>query len=220
MPYLSKSLSTQIVVFAAVLTCNSHARAAGCENYPLTDGINVEDVQGGTKILSTASATVSFNDVDAIKDARYEALLEAKAHISHFLSEGIKSDQVVSKAVSETKSMQGANKENLRKEMIERVKKLQSSSQALLRGVVPLGDCYTPGTEVRVTVGIKPATIQQAGNLADGIGTSVYTQPTPSALEAPATAPQRSVPPAPGHTPRQPLQGVEGYSNTERLKGF
>jgi hypothetical protein len=132
----------------------------------------------------------------------------------------MKSDQVISKAVSETKSMQGASKENVRKEVTERVKKLQSSSQALLRGVVPLADCYTKGSEVRVTVGIKPETIKQAGNLATGIGNSLSTQPTPSALGAPAASPQRSVTPAPRQAPSQPLQGSEGFSNTERLKGF
>ena len=162
MPQLSTLLSTPTVVVVTMLTWSSYACAAGCDNYPYTEGINVEDVQGGTKILATASAIVSFDDVAAIKDARDEALLEAKAQISHFLSEGIKSDAVTTKAVSETKSMQGANKENVRKEVIERVKKLQSSSQALLRGVVPLADCYTKGSEVRVTVGIKPATIKQA----------------------------------------------------------
>jgi len=182
--------------------------------------MNVEDVQGGIKILATGSASVSFDDVDAMKDARDEALLEAKAKISHFLSEGMKSDQVISKAVSETKSMQGASKENIRKEVTERVKKLQSSSQALLRGVVLLADCYTKGSEVRVTVGIKPETIKQAGNLATGIGNSLSTQPTPSAPGAPPASPQRSVTPVPGQAPRQPLQGSEGFSNTERLKGF
>lgn len=51
--------------------------------------------------------------------------------------------------------MSGAGKENVRNEAIKRTKLLGSSSQALLRAVIVLGDCYTKGTEVRVTVGVK-----------------------------------------------------------------
>src|SRR2546427_8358255 len=115
MSHLSMSLLMQIAILATALIFSSHAHAENCANYPYTDGINIEDVQGGVKILATASATVSFDDVDAIKDARDEALLEAKAQISHWLSEGIKSDAAISKAVSDTKSMQGETKENVRK---------------------------------------------------------------------------------------------------------
>ena len=77
----------------------------------------------------------------------------------------------------------------MKKEVVERVKTLRNSSQALLRGLLPLGDCYTKGEEVRVSVGVKPKTINAAGNLAGGIADSVASQPTPtSGTMAPATA--------------------------------
>ena len=75
------------IAFALLATC-SLARAAGCDDYPFTQGINVEDVNGGTRIIATAEVTVSFDDIDAIKDARDEATLEAKSLISGFMSEG------------------------------------------------------------------------------------------------------------------------------------
>lgn len=190
----------------------------GCDNYPYTFGINVEDVTGGTKILATASATVSFDDVDSIRDARDEALLEAKALISKFMSEGIKSDETINKAVNETKSMSGDKKEVVRKEVIERIKRLSSSSQALLRGVVPLGECYTKARELRVSVGIKPETIAQAGNLAGGISKSLAVQPTPSAMSNQKS--HDNIPANAQSGTSRDLQNVDSYSNTKRLNKF
>lgn len=194
---------------------------AGCEEYPYTDGTNIEDVSGGTKILSTATATVSFDDPDSVRDAKDEATLLAKAAISKFLSEIVSSDEVINKAVNETKSMTGEAKSAVRKETIERVKTLRNSSQALLRGVVLLGDCYTKGKEVRVSVGLKPETIESAGKVAGGISNSVAAKPTPTAgatgtgvtgSPAPATAVSGGA--------TTPIQGVDSHNNTDRLKSF
>lgn len=191
------------------------ANAAGCEAYPYTDGINIEAVPGGDKILATASAAVSFDDADSVKDAKDEATLLAKAEISKFLTETISSDEMLTKAVNETKSMSGNAKAVERKETIERIKTLRNSSQALLRGVVVLGDCYTKGYEVRVSVGVKPETINAAGNLAGGISNSVANTPTPLTGSANAPAPSASTGAA-----VTPPKGVESYSNTDRLNKF
>jgi len=186
---------------------------ASCDDYPYSDGINIEDVSGGTKILATAAAAVSLDDPASVMDAKDEATLLAKAAISKFLNETISSDETVNKAVNETKSMSGAGKEVQRKEVIERVMTLRNSSKSLLRGVVPLGDCYTKGQLVRVSVGIKPETIKSAGNLAGGIGNSSISTPTPT---APTPSSSNNV-----ENPAQvPPQGVDGFSNTSRLKNF
>lgn len=190
------------------------AGGATCANYPYADGINVEDVAGGTKILATSTVTVTFDDVDSVKDARTEATMEAKSLISKFMSEDIASDEKVTRVVEESKVTTDSGKSATRKELINRVKSLRNTSRALLRGVVPLGECYTPGRELRVSVGIKPETIASAGRLASGISQSLGAQPTPGS----AANGQRG-----GNAPAQPagkLQNVEGYSNTERLKTF
>ena len=102
--------------------------SAGCDDYPYADGINIEDVLGGTKILATATASVAFDDVDSVMDAKDEATLLAKASIAKFMTEGITSDEILNKAVNETKSMSGQGKEAQRAEVIERVKAIRSSS--------------------------------------------------------------------------------------------
>ena len=194
---------------------------AGCEEYPYTDGTNIEDVSGGTKILSTATATVSFDDPDSVRDAKDEATLLAKAAISKFLSEIVSSDEVINKAVNETKSMSGEAKSSVRKETIERVKTLRNSSQALLRGVVLLGDCYTKGKEVRVSVGLKPETIESAGKVAGGIANSVAAKPTPTAISTGTGVTGAPAPSTPGSgSVSTPLQGVDSHNNTVRLKSF
>ncbi|KAB2921735.1 MAG: hypothetical protein F9K25_20030 [Candidatus Contendobacter sp.] len=153
-----------------------------------------------------------------MRDAKDEATLLAKAVLAKFMTEGIKSDEEINRLVNETKSKTGAGEANVKKELVERLKTLRNSSQALLRGVMPLGDCYTKGKEVRVTVGVKPQTINAAGNLAGSITDSVASQPTPtSGTVAPATA---APTPAPSGSVRTPSQGVDSHSNTERLKNF
>lgn len=204
----------------AILALPMIANGAGCDDYPYSDGMSIEDVAGGTKILSTASASVSFDDPDSIRDAKDEATLLAKAEISKFLSEAIKSDEAITKAVNETKSMTGAGKDNVRKEVIDRVKVLRNSSQSLLRGVVQLGDCYTQGREVRVSVGIKPETIKSAGNTAGSISESVAANPAPAAGMSQSQPTPSSPSDAASGANKTPLQGVDSYSNTSRLKNF
>jgi hypothetical protein len=207
------------IIPIAIFALPMIAHGTGCEDYPYSDGMNPpEDVAGGTKIMATASASVSFDDADSVRDAKDEATLLAKAVLAKFMTEGIKSDEEINRVVNETKSKTGAGEANVKKELVERLKTLRNSSQALLRGVVPLGDCYTKGKEVRVTVGIKPQTINAAGNLAGSITDSVASQPTPtSGAMAPATA---APTPAPSGSVRTPSQGLDSHSNTERLKNF
>lgn len=194
-------MKTHPILLASILMLSSATvLAAGCDDYPYTDGLNIEDVQGGTKILATASSGITFDDIDSVRDARDEAILEAKAQISRFLTETIQSDETINKAVNETKSLSGNGKAAQRQEVVERVKKLRNTSSALLRGVVMLAECHTQGREVRVSVGIKPETIRSAGNVAGSMGNSLLGN-------APAV-------------PVIPSEGVESYSHTKRLKNF
>ena len=203
---------------ALFVPCNGYA--SGCDDYPYTSGLNVEDVQGGTKIIATASVGVSFDDTDFINDARDEATIAAKAHIAKFFQEAITSDEVINKAVSETKSMAGDSKQAIRTEVVERVKKLTNSSAVLLRGVVPLGDCYTSGKEMRVSVGLKPETIAAAGRAAQSVGQSIAGQPSTVPGSGGAARPAGTFAPQNAPPASQPLNPIPSYSNSEALKKF
>ncbi|MBK7543116.1 MAG: hypothetical protein IPI57_15405 [Candidatus Competibacteraceae bacterium] len=80
---------------------------AGCEDYPYTDGVSTEEVPGGTKVLSTSSVSVNFDDMDSVRDAKDEATIMAKAGISKWLTEDINSDEAINRTVNENKSMTG-----------------------------------------------------------------------------------------------------------------
>jgi len=189
------------VVIAAGASLSAFG-GGGCNEYPYGDGINVEDVAGGTKILATSSVSVTLDDVDSVQDARDEATMDAKSLISKFMSEDINSDEVVNRVVNESKVSSAEGKSATREELVVRVKTLRNSSRALLRGAITLGDCYTPGREMRVSVGIKPETIRSAERLSGSISGS---------LDNEQTAPNAE---------HEGLQKVDGYSNTKALEKF
>ena len=190
-----------------------------CTNYPFNEGIEVQDVKGGTKILATAQVSVSMDDIDSIKDAREEATIEAKAMIAKFLTEDIKSESKIEKIVKESKQSDGQTVKVDRNELITRVKSLRNSAQAILRGVVPLGSCYTKAREFRVTVGLKPETIKSAENVAGGINNSVNNQPTPKNN---STSNKSNTSGGTNSTSgvAQPLREMDGHSDAEKLKKF
>lgn len=205
----------KIILIASIFTLPSIVfGSGGCDDYPLTDGINVEDVNGGTKIVATSSATVSFDDVDSVRDAKDEATMLAKAQIAKFLNEEIHSDESVNKVINESKTTSNQGKSATREEMITRVKSLRNSAGALLRGVVIIGDCYTEGSEVRVTVGIKPETIAGAANLGNSIQQSLSAGKGGSGIDNGGAASSSSQGGASG------LQRVKGHSNSSRLNSF
>lgn len=190
-----------------------------CENYPYISGEqDVQGVQGGTKILATAGVSVAMDDIDSINDAREEATIEAKALIAKFLNEDISSDSKIDKIVNESKQADGQSVKVDRKELIIRVKSLRNSAQALLRGVVTLGSCYTKGRELRVTVGLKPETIKSAQNLAGTINDSMSKQPTPRSGASNRQSSGSSG--SSGSGVSQPLRGMDGHSSSDKLKTF
>lgn len=187
--------------FALPLPCV----AASCDDYPNTPGIALEPSEGSVKIIATGVAPVSFDDVSAVADARDEATLLAKAEITKFLTESIRNDQTLNRAAQETKTLQGDSKAATRKQVVEQLKQVSTSSQTLLKGVVPLGECYTKGQEFRVSVGVKPETLSMADSIAQGMSSSSNRGPSAGSQNNP---------------PGQKLNGIDGFSRTEGLKKF
>ena len=78
------------LLIVTMIVLSNTANAEDCSTYPLTDGLSVEATSsGGTKFMSTATATVLIDDTDEVIDALREAELYAKANISNFLNETI-----------------------------------------------------------------------------------------------------------------------------------
>jgi len=179
-----------IFVLATVVAYSCGVQAEGCDNYPYTAGeIAYEDTPAGPKILSTGAATVEFDDVDEVSDARTEAELEAKNAISKFFNEDISSEESIeSSAMKKIKIVKGAGgqaKAASKDKVKLTLKKISSNSHSLLRGVVKLAECYDKGKMVMVSVGLKPETIAAAEGGTREIGDSFKRQPTttPSSVQ-------------------------------------
>jgi uncharacterized protein YcfJ len=143
--------------------------AEDCSDYPQKRGINIILVDGGTKILSTAIATVTSDDVESYLEALVDAELEAKSSISKFLEDDIsKSCSSNTETITNFK-INGEEKSVNYEKAKTQLCKLSSHSQSLIRGAEEIGDCYTPGKLVMVTVGIKPETIVSAEELSDSM---------------------------------------------------
>ena len=156
------------------ITTPSAVFAASCKDYPARPGIEViETNEGGIKIKSTAWVSVPINDTELYLDSLEEAEIEAKAKIARFLSE-----EVASKCLDEkTKrltidvSHEGSKSINYQK-VKTTLCSIQNSSSALLKGAMKISDCYTPGSHVMVSVGIKSTTINKANKLSKEINRS------------------------------------------------
>lgn len=209
-----------VVNLAFFSTCAIAQPKQSCEDYPYGQGIDVQAENGGTKILSTGRAAVSMDDVDPIMDAQEEATMKAKAQIAKFLNEDIQSDSTITKVVNESKQSDGTVKKVNRDELIARVKTLRNSTSALLRGVVPLGSCYTKAREYRVTVGLKPETIAAAERTAGAINSSVSRQPASQTGQTGGSAADSGKSSSGSDAKSNSLQGMPGHSDTSRINKF
>lgn len=191
-----------------LITQSSFSLAAdGCEQYPQTDGINVQETPSGPKIMSTAMVAISMNDNAEVIDAMKEAELTAKASIAKFFNETIESEESIDKAVETDIKLIGDVKETTKSTLKTQLTSIRNSSQALLKGVIKLGDCHTKGEFVRVTVGVKPETIAAAAK----------SQPMIQGAESSAAFPKGSM----GITsPNSKLKGVESSNNSKGVSSF
>lgn len=182
------------------------AFAEDCSDYPYSKGVNVVLVDDGTKILSTAMTSVLFDDMDLYVDALEEAELEAKASISKFLEEKVAKSCTTDKSIISLVNISNQDGVALKTADATKVKstlcRMSSTTQSVLRGAVVIGSCYTPGEQVRVTVGIKPETAAAAKELSNSMEKSNNSSDSSE------------------QTNGSTLTSVDGYSNTDQLSEF
>lgn len=202
---------------------SSAVYAADCSDYTFGRGIDYQLVDNSEipKILSTAVAVPFSVDAEDVNDAYIEAEIQAKAQIVKLMEELISSDTKIDEEARKISQIQ----DDYRTTKVERNKvvlsKISSSANAVLRGVIHLGDCHTPGREVRVTVGIKPETLAVATGLASGIGTSLSDVNTPKNSNQNSTGVTNNASDmSDNNSSNSNLREVGGSSNTEKLNDF
>ncbi len=165
----SKFLSL-IALSAAVSTFSPLQVKAGegCSNYPFvpmeTKFVSRDD--GKFSLQMTMDQSVRADDNNLRMRAQKIALLRAKQEVSNFVKQ-----EIAGKDNFDNESIEDAftGKEGVDWSLEEAstlLENISASSQNVISGILPLASCYEPGKYVRVTVGIKPETIEAAGRSA------------------------------------------------------
>ena len=213
------------IVFLSV--CSSvYSQDSDCRNYPKASQSKFEMTPKGPKIVVTIEKSVNFDDSDAVEVAREMAEMEGANKISEFLQRDLKSEKNIKSAAMQTASMSGDTKKATLDKAEQMIKTISQNSAAVLRGVVPLDECYTPGKIIRVTVGIKPETIQAAGILSGEISKSLNENPTPSSNKSAGNAPAAEGSKGKNNNAKadtrkeMPLNKIEGYGGSGNIDKF
>ena len=214
-----------LIVFLSI-SSSVYSQETDCRNYPKASQSKFEMTPKGPKIVVTVEKTLNFNDSDAVEFARESAELQAVDKISEFLQRDLKSEKNLKKAAMETASMSGDTKKDSLDKAEQMIKTISQNAGAVLRGVVVLDECLTPGKIIRVTVGIKPETIQAAGILSGEISKSLNENPTPTPNKAAANAAADNSANGKNKNSKadtrkdMPLNTLEGYGGSGNIDKF
>ena len=210
-----------LIIFLSI-SSSAYSQETDCRNYPKASSSKFEMTPKGPKIVVTVEKSVNFDDSDAVEIAREMAELEGANKISEFLQRDLKSEKNLKSAAMTTASMSGDTKKASLDKAEQMIKTISQNAGAVLRGVVPLDECYTPGKFIRVTVGIKPETIQAAGILSGEISKSLTQNPTPTSNKAGVdkSANGKNKDSNADTIKEMPLNKLEGYGGSGNIDKF
>lgn len=190
---------TSIFLGLSSLIFPGAAFSASCDTYPYQPMSNILefDGEGGFKLLSTAAVPVDFDDPSEVASARREAELSAKRSIAEYINQNFTNEDSIVTEINKSKThLKASNGSVVTKAQRDEVKNTLSSisarSDAVLKGVMTIGSCYTKGHEVRVTVGIKSKSIANAVNYGKGMGaekSQAYMKPPANTNSSDPSAP-------------------------------
>lgn len=215
-----------LIVFLSV-SSSVFAQDKDCSNYPRAGVTKQEPTPKGLKLIITVEESVPFDDSDVIQTARDIAETKAKSKIADFLQNEVTKEKNIQEAAMITSSISG---ENNKKASYDKAKKTAESykdnSAAILRGVGVLDECYTPGKILRLTVGIKPETIEAAGIMAGQISKSLNENPTPTPNKSNANAAAKNSANGKNKDSKadtrkdMPLNKLDGYGGSGNIDKF
>ncbi len=148
----------------------------GCSNYPFNPmGTKFEAREDGKfTLLVTMDQAVRADDNNLRMRAQKIALMRGKKEISDFVKQKIAGKDSFSSKFVEDSVTGPEGVEWSTEDATDLMEEIATSSENVIRGIIPLNSCYEPGKYVRVTVGIKPETMQAAGNT-DATGKGPFT---------------------------------------------
>lgn len=223
--------SINILVSASFLLSPTLVLAEGdCSNFRKASQARFEKTPEGVKLVVVAEVPVSFDDVRVIRRARQRAELEAKNQIVNFIDQELSNELKIKEAAEETASLGTSDGVKASyDEVVQAGMALSGKGKAVLRGVLPIDECYTPGKFIRVSYGLKPESIAGAGRLARDINKSLDQDPTrkigsPDGVKSagPTAAGKTKGEPAAAQDNRQiqELNRMPGYSGSGATERF
>ena len=119
------------------------------------------------KITAIGEADLDFpDDRQELREATQIAEMEAKAVLTHFMKEDLKSEKSIERITNKMKEQTQAGKKINKKTMSLQMSKIHNSAQSLLKGVVTLEECFDSEKGfIRVMIGTSTATMGAADSL-------------------------------------------------------
>ena len=165
---MKSKIITAIVLSTAITTLSPLKIKAegGCSNYPFNPmGTKFEAREDGKfTLLVTMDQGVRADDNNLRMKAQKIALMRGKKEISDFVKQKISGKDSFSSEFVEDSVTGPEGVEWSSEDATSLMEEIATSSENVIRGIIPLNSCYEPGKYVRVTVGIKPETMQAAGS--------------------------------------------------------
>lgn len=146
-------------------------------------GVTYEVNENGefARIRSVGEAELEFGDRKDIRVATQKAQLRAKANIAKFLSERVKSEEVMNEVINSMTNTNGQSKEAMRETVETYTESISNSAEALLKGVIATKtDINKDEKYVQVEMGLSPKTM----NAADTLNKVLKTDSTEATNEA------------------------------------
>lgn len=131
-------------------------------------GVTYEVNENGefARIRSVGEAELEFGDRKDIRIATQKAQLRAKANIAKFLSERVKSEEVMNEVINSMTNTNGQTKEAMRETVESYTESISNSAEALLKGVIATKtDINKDEKYVQVEMGVSPKTMKAADTL-------------------------------------------------------
>ncbi len=146
------------------------------EELETPDGVSIELLpDGGWRVFGKGTGTYDLNDADEIRQGTKDAELRAKAAISKFMSEKIKSEESVTNISKKTKRLSSGvgeksdpSVEVSKTDVQVRLEQLSSRSDAILAGVITLETKRSPkgnGGTISVVLGVSTKSLALAGKV-------------------------------------------------------
>lgn len=162
------------ILITLIVNCPSYAEEPASVKYqPMSSGVEIIFTADGSdwlKIQSIGEADLNIGDSTDKRNAEKIAIMRAKADLSKFMSERIRSEETSEEIIKlcQTASSDGQNinKESTRKMVHTTIERISIESDAILKGVLPLETTINDKKKlIRVVIGVSRKTISMANSL-------------------------------------------------------